>query len=483
MITTALPRPARSVPTTLKFFYGSGQAINAIVDGAINTFLLFYLTAVCGMSGSAAGAIFLVSLAIDGVLDPFIGRLSDRWRSRWGRRLPFMVAALPPMMIAALLLFSLPRGLGSALLFGYVLILNLMLRIGLSVFALPHSALNAELTDDYRERSVLSTFRALFLVFGFAAILIPSFSVIFAGDNGLQDHGRYPSLGLLVAGLLAVFGTMCVLGIARGVLTLPRPETSDHDDATGFLAEIAQLFRNPSFVLLFTGAVLALAGQGMASAIGLHALRYFWKLPGNLIQLPLLIQPVGMLLGTVAAGLLLGRIEKRDGVIGALMVIGLYPAVIVALAATGVIVPGSLVATVLVVGNGAIFGAGGAMCFVCFYSMIADAVDEHDLRFGMRREALYAAALMIGSKAATGLGAFVAGVGLQAIGFSAGAGGGTPATLPAATALGMGLLWGPGSAVPCLAAIPFLWRYRLTRARHAAVLAGLSTRRASAVVA
>lgn len=482
-MTTMKPLPlGRSVPTTLKLFYGSGQAINAIVDGAINTFLLFYLTAVCGMSGSAAGMIFLVSLAIDGLLDPFIGRLSDRWTSRWGRRLPFMAVALPPMMGAAILLFSLPRGLGPAMLFGYVLILNLMLRIGLSVFALPHSALNAELTDDYRERSVLSTFRALFIVVGFAAVLIPAFSLIFAGETGLQEARRYPSLGVLVAILLGVFGMTCLAGIARTVLALPRPVASDREDDPNLFAEIAQLFRNSSFVLLFTGAVLALVGQGMASAIGLHALRYFWKVPGSMIQLPLLIQPVGMLVGTVAAGLLLGRIEKRDGVVGALLVIALYPAAIVLLAATGIVVPGSFVSTALVIGNGAVFGACGAMCFVCFYSMIADAVDEHDLRFGVRREALYAAALMIGSKAATGLGAFVAGVGLQMIGFSAGAGDAAPTTLAAGTSLGMGLLWGPGSAMLCLCAIPFLWRYRLTHARHAEVLAGLSERRTSATV-
>ncbi len=473
------PQPAGRIPIKLKIFYGSGQTINAIVDGAINTFLLFYLTAVCGMSGFAAGVIFLVSLAVDGVLDPFIGRLSDRWHSRWGRRLPFMAVALPPMMIAALLLFALPRGLSPALLFGYVLILNLMLRIGLSVFALPHSALNAELTDDYRERSVLSTFRALFLVVGFAVILIPAFSVIFAGSDGLQDRASYPSLGLLVAILLAGFGATCVVGIARDVLALPRATASDHDDATTFLSEIVQLFRNSSFVLLFVGAVLALVGQGMATAIGLHALRYFWKLPASAIQLPLLIQPIGMLVGTVAAGLLLKRIEKRDGVVGALVVIALYPAVIVALALAGVIVPGSTIGTVLVVANGAIFGACGAMCFVCFYSMIADAVDEHDDRFGVRREALYAAALMIGSKAATGLGAFAAGIGLQWIGFSAPVDGGAPVTLSAGTAIGMGVLWGPGSAILCLCAVPFLWRYRLTRLRHAEVLARLAERRAS----
>lgn len=479
MNVTAPEQPSRSIPTMLKLFYGSGQAINAIVDGAINTFLLFYLTAVCGMSGSAAGAIFLVSLVVDGVLDPFIGRLSDQWRSRWGRRLPFMVAALPMMTVASILLFALPKGLSAVMMFGYVLVLNLLLRVGLSVFALPHSALNAELTDDYRERSVLSTYRALFLVVGAAAILVPAFSIIFAGHDGLQDRARYPSLGLLIGVLLTGFGTACLLGIARDVVALPRP-ASDDAQAGSFVAEIGQLFRNSSFVLLFVGALLALVGQGVTNAIGLHALRYFWKLPDALIQLPLLVLPVGMLVGTVAAGLLLTRIEKRDGVVGALLVIALFPSAIVALALAGVIAPGSMVSTVLVVVNGAVFGACGAMCFVCFYSMIADAVDEHDYRFGVRREALYAAALMLGSKAATGIGAFVAGVGLQAIGFSSAAGGGAPATLSSGTVIGMGLLWGPGAALLGACSIPFLSRYGLTRARHAEVMAGLTERHAAA---
>lgn len=479
MSTAKLPQPTGLITTKLKLFYGSGQAINAIVDAAINTFLLFYLTAVCGMSGSAAGAIFLISLCVDGLLDPFIGRLSDQWRSQFGRRLPFMVVALPPMILASLLLFTLPRGLDESALFAYVLVLNLVLRISLSTFALPHSALNAELTEDYSERSVLSTYRALFIVVGFAAVLIPAFSAIFVGENGLQAREKYPSLGILIGSLLAIFGAVCVAGIAKHVRKLPRPTDATGDHASSFFAEIVQLFRNPSFVYLFLGAVLVLVGQGVANTLGLHAYRYFWKLPSALIQLPILVLPIGMLIGTVVAGLLLKRIEKRTGVIGAVLVICCYPPLIVALVLAGLVIPGSIVSTILVVFNGAVFGACGAICFVCFYSMIADAVDEHDFHFGVRREALYAAALMIGSKAATGLGAFIAGLGLQLIGFSAAEGGSGPVSVSASTAAGMGLLWGPGSAILALCALPIFMRYKLDRARHAEVLTNLAERRAA----
>jgi GPH family glycoside/pentoside/hexuronide:cation symporter len=465
------------ISLTTKLFYGSGQAVDAIVQAVINTFLLFYLTAVCGLSGAAAGSIFLVSLVADGLLDPFIGRLSDNWRSSWGRRLPFMIVALPPMMIAAALIFNLPVGTSDAVLYIYALLLNIMLRVGLSVFALPHSALTAELSDDYSERSVLSTFRALFIVLGTAAALLPAFAFLFAGEGALQAKPPYQWLGLLTACLIGGFGFTCVLGIFRTARVLPVPDKGAH--SPGFFADLLQLFHNPSFVPMFVGAVLVLVGQGATTALNLHAYRYFWELPPAYMQLPLLILPVGMLVGTLAAGLLLTRIEKRDGVLGAVAVLGLYQILITLLAITGIVAPGSTLAIFLVAINGLLFGGCGAMCFVCFYSMIADAVDEHDHLFGVRREALYAAALMIGAKAATGIGAFLSGLGLQLIGFSAPANG-SGAAVPAETATAVGLLWGIGGALLILAAIPLLRRYRIDRARHAAVLASIAERNRNA---
>lgn len=467
----AIPQTAAKLGVAIKLFYGSGQAVDAIVQAVVNTFLLFYLTAVCGMSGGAAGSIFLISLVIDGLLDPVIGRLSDNWQSRWGRRLPFMIAALPPMMIASALIFALPSNFSGPFLYAYVLALNIVFRVGLSVFALPHSALTAELSDDYGERSVISTFRALFIVLGTAAVLLPAFVFLFAGENALQSRASYPWLGVMTGCLIGGFGSVCIVGIFRKVRSLPVPVADAA--ATSFFSDMAQLFRNPSFLPMFGGAVLILVGQGAATALNLHAYRYFWELPPAYIQLPLLVLPLGMLLGTISAGLLLPRIEKRDGVVGAVLILGLYQIVATLLVVSGAIAAGSALAIGLVAFGGLIFGGCGAACFVCFYSMIADAVDEHDHLFGVRREALFAAALMVGAKAATGLGAFVSGLGLQLIGFVAPVEG---ETVPQHVATAVGVLWGFGGAAIMLASIPVLRRYRIDREHHAAILASLSSR-------
>lgn len=460
----------------LKLSYGSGQAIdNAIATS--NTFLLFYLTTICGLSGVAAGMVFFLSLAVDALLDPMIGRLSDNWRSRMGRRLPFMMASLVPMMAAAIALFSIPRGLSETALFLYALGLSIALRASLSLFALPYAALTAELTDDYTERSVISGYRALFAVAGTAACLAPAFLLIFGGEGGLQSRDGYPLFGAWLAFLILAFGLWCLLGTGRKILSLPVPQAATQNGARHFAAEIGRLFKNPSFVPLFIVAVLVLISQGLTGSLNLHAYRFFWRLPPEYLQLPILVLPVGMIAGTVVAALLVTRFEKRDVLTAAIVTVAAGPILLSILVGAALVQPGTFTCLSLLIANGLALGAGGAVCFVCFSSMMADAVDEHDHLFGVRCEGLYAASLLLGVKAATGLGAFLAGLGLQLVGFSAT--GATGAAAPsAASVAGVGLLWGPGGAVLLLASLPFLWRYKIDRGRHAAIIAGLAARKA-----
>lgn len=466
---------APMIGVVTKLSYGSGQAVDAIVHAAINTFLLFYLTTVCGMSGSLAGSIFLISLVFDALLDPAIGRLSDTSRSRWGRRIPFMAGALIPMIASAFLIFNLPDNATPAALYAAALGLNIVLRVSLSVYALPHSALLAEFSNDYTERAVIGTYRALFVVVGTGIVLLPAFGFVFAAEDALQSAEAYSLFGIFTALLIGIFGLICLIGIFRPAMQLGLPVLEDGENNVGLFKDVLQLFKNPSFVPMFVGAILVLVGQGATMALNLHAFRYFWKLPAANMQFPLLMLPVGMLIGTGVAALLLKRVEKRDGVMGAVLILGVYQISATLLASTGIVPPGSIGSMALVVANGFLLGAGGAMCFICFYSMIADAVDEHELLFSVRREALFAAALMIGAKAATGLGAFIAGLGLQLIGFSVPVDGVDNPQITDTVARDLGLLWGISPAVIMLLAVPVFRFYKLDRERHSQILRAIAS--------
>src|SRR6188508_18255 len=83
-----------------KATFACGDIVEGGLNYAVSTFLLFYLTGVCGMSGSLAGLALSVTLMVDSVMDPLVGYLSDNTRSRLGRRHPYLLGTALPLMAA-----------------------------------------------------------------------------------------------------------------------------------------------------------------------------------------------------------------------------------------------------------------------------------------------------------------------------------------------------------------------------------------------
>ena len=110
------------------------------------------------MSGAMAGTAKLISLLIDAVADPAIGLASDRMRSRLGRRLPFLIVSLLPFAGDFGMLFSMPASLTGGPQFLYVTACLIVMRLSLSCFVLPFTAVGAEATDDYRERASIVSY-------------------------------------------------------------------------------------------------------------------------------------------------------------------------------------------------------------------------------------------------------------------------------------------------------------------------------------
>ena len=92
-------RDSSKLSMVTKALYGTGQFVDSVSSTALATFLLFYLTAVCGLSGSLTGASLFVALAVDAFVDPFVGSISDNTSSRWGRRHLFMFASFPAGLV------------------------------------------------------------------------------------------------------------------------------------------------------------------------------------------------------------------------------------------------------------------------------------------------------------------------------------------------------------------------------------------------
>src|SRR5262245_57568906 len=91
-----------------KLVYGIGQAAEGLKNTAFGIFLLFYYNQALGLPGTLAGIALGASLLVDAFVDPLVGSISDNFRSKYGRRHPFMYAAILPMSIGFYLLFSPP---------------------------------------------------------------------------------------------------------------------------------------------------------------------------------------------------------------------------------------------------------------------------------------------------------------------------------------------------------------------------------------
>ena len=461
-----------------KAVYGTGQFVDSVSSGVLSTFLLFYLNQVCGLPGALAGASLFLALFVDAFVDPLMGSISDNTMSSWGRRHGFMILGIVPIVLGLGLLFSVPRGLGATALFAYATAMALLLRIGLSSFIVPYIALGAELTDNYVERSAVVGWRMFFGVFGSLTPIILGYSVFLSGTN-LYNRAAYIPFGWSTAAILGLFGSIAAFGTLSARDRLHKATPGADHPLRRLFNEVIEVFKNRSFRLLFSAVLIFFVAQGTATALGLHGGKFFWKLTVGEIQLLAIATLVGVMAGIPCTALLGARVEKKTMVIWSLVYIVVTQAGWPILRIVGILPPGPI--TIAVLTTNAFF-AGNAITFltVGFQSMMADAADEHELLFGARREGLYFAGLSFSTKAASGLGGFIAGLALDAIAFPAdlAAKGGDKAHLALSTVNDLGFIYGIVPAAMTCACILLVTFYRIDRKAHANIQADLVVRRA-----
>ncbi|HCY03367.1 MAG TPA: sugar transporter, partial [Erythrobacter sp.] len=124
-------------------------------------FLLLFYGTVIGLEPGLVGLAILIALVVDAISDPLVGYWSDNFRSRWGRRHPFMYAAALPVALSYFLLWN-PPDWGQTGLFIYLTVLAVLIRTFITFYETPSSALIPELTTDYADRTSLQAYRLLF---------------------------------------------------------------------------------------------------------------------------------------------------------------------------------------------------------------------------------------------------------------------------------------------------------------------------------
>jgi Na+/melibiose symporter-like transporter len=471
-----------TVPLGTKLAYATGRAAESIKGRAFDTFLFFYYVQVLGLSGSRSGLALGIAMVFDAITDPVAGWISDGWRSRWGRRHPFMLAAPIPLAVCFYLLFVPPAHLSQWQLFAWLTTFAVLTRAAMTLFHVPHLALGAELSSDYIERTQIVAVRTLVGVLGAALTAGMGFFYFFAStpeyENGQMNAEAYPGFAAFCAVVMAMAILVCVVGTRGSIPRLPAPPSESRSlHPLHAYRGTYRALKNPSFRALFVGVVLIAIATGAHTNLMLHIGTFFFALTSKQIGYYVPTMAGGALLAAVVTGRLHQRFDKKPTFVALYCGALLFSVAPVALRLVDLF-PGNghpfLLPMLLICAGVSTFG--GVVGGITAGSMMADIADEHELRAGKREEGIFFGALSLSGKAASALGHTVAGLGLDLIHWPRGAHV-LPGEIPPETIWSLGFFYGPTLTFFSVAALLFFSRYRLTRQRHESILAELVARR------
>jgi Na+/melibiose symporter-like transporter len=463
----------------LKLFYAVGAASEAIIGVAFNAFNFFFYTNIMGVPGTLAGLAITIALVFDAITDPLVGAISDRWRSRLGRRHPFMFAAPIPVMLCLFFIYSPPESFGSTGLFLWLTVLTVIMRSSMTLFHVPHLALGAELSADFTERTRVMSINTLLGAFGGFGTAFVAYSFFFSATpeypNGMLNASAYPTFAIfasLLGGSIMVFSTLFTLNV---IPKLPRtPEDLPGFTMKEFYLDVRSAMSNRNYLMLLIGYLLLSATLGTRDTIGLHMNTYYWELVPEQIRYFTLMGLIAPIVGFFATAPLHDRFEKKPVLIVCLIFLLLFSVSPVMLRIAGLLPENhseNLLPVLMVFYLTSL--SFGVMLLISAMSALADIADEHELKTSRRQEGIFYAARSFFAKASSGLGHLLAGIAIDVIDFPVGA---EPGTVDAETIFKLGLVDGPIAVVPGAIAVIFYLKYNLTRKRHEEIQNALAKR-------
>jgi GPH family glycoside/pentoside/hexuronide:cation symporter len=256
---------SQRLATPEKCAYAAGDAASSLYWKTFEYFLLFFYTDVFGISAGSVATMLLLTRIGDAVVDPFMGIIADRTRTRWGRFRPYLLWFSLLLPAVAILTFTTPHISPSAkLIYAYVTYTLLMLAY--TAVNIPYNALMGVLSSDSQERTSASSWRFSFAFIAamFVQRYTTSFSKIFGNGNDALGWQRT----MVLYGVLAVaMFWICFAG------TRERIPPSDKQSVSVF-ESITAVFSSRSWRFLFISVALILTAYGIRGAASAYYFKY-----------------------------------------------------------------------------------------------------------------------------------------------------------------------------------------------------------------
>lgn len=386
---TASPGDRAGLPATLAYALPAVGYASGLLT--VQFFFMKFGTDVLLLSPVAVGLIFFLGRIWDAVSDPLAGMLSDRTRTRLGRRRPWMLCSLPVLCLAIVAVFD-PPHLSPRLLLAWVAAAIFLYYTAHTAYQVPHQALGSELSKDYLERN---------RIFGLLSIAITvGMMAAFAGMQFVTNHEQPREAAARLS--LGLAAAMFVLLIIPPLLLRERPEYQGRGAPPGFRA-LRDLLANRNARALLLAQFVQMIGAGTLGILAPYYYQYVLGRP-DLIG----VMPAIFVFSSILAIPVWIRLSARFG--KAPMWRTALTGAALAFGAVGLVSPGGVLQVgFLMVITGFFIGCGTMVG----PSLLADVIDSDEFETGERKEGVYSACWGFVMKVSNALVVLITGVALQ----------------------------------------------------------------------
>ena len=458
-----------SIKLTTKFSYGVGAIGEASVLWLLATLAFFFYNQVIGLSGFLTGLAVSIAIFFDAISDPLVGSMSDNFKSKLGRRHPFMFASPLPVMICVFLIFTPPEGMNQLAIFAWFTGFTILLKLSITLFTIPHLALGAELSDDYIERSKIMSFNNVLSYTGVIIMHVYVWFFIFPNIEGYElgqlSRDAYPPIVIFSCILVGIALTSSAYFTKDQIPKLKQPkERRSKNNLYRFFKDISKVLKNKNYLYLLLGIFFLSILIGTHEVLGLYMYTFYWKLSPIQTGWLILNNVFGYAIGFIVTARLHVIFEKPLIIVLSAITLSFFWSLAVILSLFGLAPePASWDLVIFIIILGSVAAAAGSILHISVMSALADVCDEHELLTGYRQEGIFYSARSFFAKASGALGSIVAGTALEIINFPSY---GSDKEITQSMLFNLGILDGPFAMIWGLIAAFFYSGYKITNKYH-----------------
>ncbi|OGO78022.1 MAG: hypothetical protein A2Y23_09200 [Clostridiales bacterium GWB2_37_7] len=462
MNTTKVFNKSNKIPIFDKISYGIGNFSVGVAIQVIGTFLMFYCTAILNIPGSLVGIAISISIAWDAITDPLMGYISDNTKSKtFGRRHLYLIIGGLGIGISNLFLWNINNNFSVMTKFIIIFIDIIAIKTFMTIFITPYTALGAELSKDYNERTSIQGNKTIFFLLGLFFVSVVLLSLFFQSSEeypiGQLNPKAYSSMGIFSSIIIVIFSIICII-FTKKYIPILRLNENQTEENLG-LHDLLHSFKEIIGDVLFRSVALTYMFNNIASAIfsniGLHVFTYTFILNNQQIALIIGAQFAISIISQPAWTFISKKIDKKPAIMLGLGLCITASTYFLAL----VLFRNHILSNVIYfLPFAALAGFGTGGLFTLPLSMIADIIDLEELNIGKRSEGTYYGCLTLFYKFSQSITLLLLGFILDIIKFNS--------NLPVqseGTVVTLGLIVSIASATSFISALLSLKNYSLNR--------------------